>query len=468
MDPLLHTEIDKSDKIIVETDLNAWVDLVITIDEKRIHEKEMRHCISRNGIQPDSSKVDHIKNWPCPKYASNVHKFPGLICFVATFLKNLADHTVVLTPLTTKDTEKSFPEWTLAHQFAFDAIKALILSSDCLTVIDHANPGDNKIFVMCNANDWHTGTVLSWGPTWETSYTVAFDSMQLKGVQKNYPVYEKELLAIVRALKKWHAELLEMDFTVYMDHRTLKNFATQKDLSWRQACWNEFLSQFEFTINYIQGEDNTATDALSRLPPDNDDDTSSDLDLDLPLTHQWTSWGTSSPATAAILKVTTDPSILATIQAGYKEDDFCKKLVSMEYIGDHLIIPCIGTLHEDLFCLAYDCLGHFGADKAYTALHDCYYWPSMHWDLELDYIPICIQCQRNKSLTMKACGPLHPFPISDNHEDSIAMDFIGPLPEDNGFDCILTITDRLGSDIKIVPVHTDINASQLAEVFFHE
>jgi hypothetical protein len=46
------------------------------------------------------------------------------------------------------------------------------------------------------------------------------------------------------------------------------------------------------------------------------------------------------------------------------------------------------------------------------------------------------------------------------------MDFIGPLPTDEGYDCILTITDRLGSDIRIIPTKISITAEDLAVVFF--
>jgi ''chromo'' (CHRromatin Organisation MOdifier) domain./Integrase core domain. len=46
------------------------------------------------------------------------------------------------------------------------------------------------------------------------------------------------------------------------------------------------------------------------------------------------------------------------------------------------------------------------------------------------------------------------------------MDFVGPLPEDEGFNCIMTMTDRLGSDIRIAPTRTDLTAEELAEVFF--
>jgi hypothetical protein len=57
-----------------------------------------------------------------------------------------------------------------------------------------------------------------------------------------------------------------MPFTVYTDHRTLENFMTQRELSRRQARWQEFFGQYDFTIQYIKGEDNMVADALSRLP----------------------------------------------------------------------------------------------------------------------------------------------------------------------------------------------------------
>jgi hypothetical protein len=92
----------------------------------------------------------------------------------------------------------------------------------------------------------------------------------------------------------------------------------------------------------------------------------------------------------------------------------------------------------------------------------------MQKDLEQAYIPACAYCQRNKSATTKPIGPLHPLPVPDRHCDSVAIDFIGPLPPDNGFDCIVTFTNRLGSKIQIVPTTTSLNAEGLAELFFRE
>jgi len=126
------------------------------------------HHISACGIKPNSSKVEKILNWPVPKSTTDVCAFMGLVRYVAAFLPKLADYMTILMPLTTNDSQKHFPIWTDEHQYVFDSIKALVISSDCLTVIDHENPSDNKFFVTSDASDWQTGAVLSFGPTWKT------------------------------------------------------------------------------------------------------------------------------------------------------------------------------------------------------------------------------------------------------------------------------------------------------------
>jgi hypothetical protein len=67
---------------------------------------------------------------------------------------------------------------------------------------------------------------------------------------------------------------------------------------------------------------------------------------------------------------------------------------------------------------------------------------------------------------MKPIGPLHPLPVPDGRCDSVAMDFIGLLPKDNGYDMILTSMDRLGSNIHLFPTVSTLTAKQLAEIFF--
>jgi hypothetical protein len=64
------------------------------------------HHISQWGIEPNSSKIEKVMNWPVPKNVTNVHSFLGLVQYMSIFLPKLADHMCILTPLTTKDAKK--------------------------------------------------------------------------------------------------------------------------------------------------------------------------------------------------------------------------------------------------------------------------------------------------------------------------------------------------------------------------
>ena len=82
-------------------------------------------------------------------------------------------------------------------------------------------------------------------------------------MEKNYPVHEKELLAIIKSLKKWRSYLLGVRFEIYTNHQTLEYFQSQKEMSRRQMRWSMYLVDFDYSITYIHGELNTAADALS-------------------------------------------------------------------------------------------------------------------------------------------------------------------------------------------------------------
>jgi RNase H-like domain found in reverse transcriptase/Reverse transcriptase (RNA-dependent DNA polymerase) len=224
------------------------------------------HRISQFGIEADSSKASKIMEWPIPSSATEVRQFLGLVRYLGAFLPCLAnDHTAILNKLTGKDAEHSFPSWSQVHQNAFDAIKHIVCSRECLTVIDHSKLEINNFFVTCDASDKVTGAVLSFGKTWETARPVAFDSMPLKDAELNYAMHEKELLAILRAFRKWKSDLIGCPFYVYTDHKTLLNYHTQRNMSRRQARWMEEMSIFDCKFVYVKGEDNTVADTLSHL-----------------------------------------------------------------------------------------------------------------------------------------------------------------------------------------------------------
>jgi hypothetical protein len=132
------------------------------------------HHISTGGIETNMSKVDKILQWPTPWNTTDVRLFLGLVQYISLFLPKLADFTCILTPLTMKEARRNFPAWINEHQNSFEEIKALVVSQECLTTIDHANMGDDKVFVTCDASDWCTGATLSVGTSWELARPVAF------------------------------------------------------------------------------------------------------------------------------------------------------------------------------------------------------------------------------------------------------------------------------------------------------
>jgi len=221
------------------------------------------HHISTCGIKADTKKVDHILSWPIPNSATETRGFLGLVRYIAAFLPSLTDHTGVLTKLMMKDSGKNFPPWVPKYQMAFDVIKTIVTGWECLTMIDFTKMPEFKIFVTTDASNKCSGAILLFGHTWESAHPVTFNPMTFKGTELNYPVHEKELLAVIWALKKWQVDLLGSSFFIYTDHKTLKNFTSQKDLSHCQACWMELMSQFNTKIVYIKGEDNCIADALS-------------------------------------------------------------------------------------------------------------------------------------------------------------------------------------------------------------
>src|ERR1700761_9043759 len=88
----------------------------------------------------------------------------------------------------------------------------------------------------------------------------------------NYGICDKELLAIVMVLEKWHIYLHALPttrlFTIYTDHHNLQTFATKALLSRRQARWAQELAQYDFKIIFRPGKQNGKADALTRRSGD--------------------------------------------------------------------------------------------------------------------------------------------------------------------------------------------------------
>ncbi|MBW0523289.1 hypothetical protein O181_063004 [Austropuccinia psidii MF-1] len=129
-------------------------------------------------------------------------------------------------------------------------------------ILSHFNPSLPTI-VETDASDYALGAILSQVSD-SGKHLSSFDSCKLLQAELNYEINDKELLGIVGALKRWRAFLLSLDdsFEVLKDHSSLQYFMSSKALTFPQARWAEFLSEFHFSITYCPGRLATLPDAL--------------------------------------------------------------------------------------------------------------------------------------------------------------------------------------------------------------
>ena len=101
-------------------------------------------------------------------------------------------------------------------------------------------------------------------------HPVAFFSRKHSPQEINYEIYDKELLAIIRSFEEWRPMLegAGLPVKILTDHRNLVYFMSTKQLSRRQARWSEFLSRFNFVIQYRPGKLGAKPDALTRRSGD--------------------------------------------------------------------------------------------------------------------------------------------------------------------------------------------------------
>jgi hypothetical protein len=78
-------------------------------------------------------------------------------------------------------------------------------------------------------------------------------------------MYDKEMLAIMRALEEWRSLLVgtSKPFEILMDHQNLMYFCEPQKLTSRQVNWTTKLQDYDFVIKHVSGTSNIPADALS-------------------------------------------------------------------------------------------------------------------------------------------------------------------------------------------------------------
>ena len=209
----------------------------------------------------DPVKIVGIKDWPMPVKVKDVHSFLGFCNFYCAFIRGFANVAKPLNVLTKKDHEWN---WTPDCQRAFDTLKLRVTSEPILAHLELKKQFELEV----DASGFAVGAVLLQKKDNSKQHPIGYYLSTLNEAERNYDIYDLELLAIVKALKHWHPLLAGSPhkIKVFSDHMNLKYWRDPQKISRQVAQEVLELSEYDLEIHHIKGTSNGRADTLSRRP----------------------------------------------------------------------------------------------------------------------------------------------------------------------------------------------------------
>ena len=188
-----------------------------------------------------------IKEAPNPTCVTELKSYLGLLTYYSKFLPNLS---TTLAPLYTL-LQKDYPwRWTGEEEKAFITSKELLTSESLLV---HFDP-KLKLILASDASAYDIGVVLAHCLPDGSEKPIGYVSRSLSKAERNYSQLEKEGLACIFGVKKFHSYLFGHSFELVTDHKPLltllnEHKATSPQASARIRHWSLILAAYEYTIN---------------------------------------------------------------------------------------------------------------------------------------------------------------------------------------------------------------------------
>jgi hypothetical protein len=225
--------------------------------------KLLGHMITPDGVSMDPMKQKEILEWPPPTIGTGVASFLGLGTFLRDHIRYYADLTAPFEKIKKSVTPI---EWTPLLTQQFQALKRAFSTAPFLKF-----PDFNKRFaVACDASHTGVGGVIYQPDDEDDTITptniVGIVSKQLTPSQQRYPVYKKELWALVYCLRKFHTFIHGRQAVhVHTDHKPLIHIFKQTNLATALQQWLDVILDYDLIIKYRPGVLNVVPDALSRM-----------------------------------------------------------------------------------------------------------------------------------------------------------------------------------------------------------
>ncbi|KFD67385.1 hypothetical protein M514_20421 [Trichuris suis] len=225
--------------------------------------KYLGFIVDKHGRRPDPDKIAAIQRMPPPHDMQSLRSFLGLLSYYGAFVRQMRDLRAPLDSLLKKET--AFV-WSPLRQVSFDKAKRTLQSNLLLTHFDPAV----DVVVAADASNNGLGAVIFHRFPDRTEKPIAHASRSLLPAEKNYSQIEKEALALVFAVRKFHRMLHGRRFTLLTDHQpSLDIFGTKKGIPLytanRLQRWATTLLGYDFGLEYRSTSNFGNADALSRL-----------------------------------------------------------------------------------------------------------------------------------------------------------------------------------------------------------
>ena len=389
--------------------------------------------IDSNGIHPTKDKVRAIVEAPNPTNKKQVQSYLGMINFYRRFIPNCS---TILEPLNSLLRDDIKWVWGKEQEKAFKLSKLNLLNSEALV---HFNP-KLPITIVADSSAYGVGAVLCHDIDGQER-PVTFASRTLSQSERNYSQIEKEALAIIFALKKFHNYAWGQNIKIVTDHKPLLGiFSPEKPIppmaSGRIQRWALMLQAYKLTIVHRSGAVLGTADALSRLPLPKTEE-------NVPVPCEWTNlvnFLDHSPVTAVDIKNASRTDI--TISTVIKHCELGWPLAIDE--GNPEVLPYFRRkteLHVQGGCLLWGYRivvppklrksiieelhgGHVGASRMKEFARSYVWWPNLDKDLE-DVVKQCPECFQNARSPGRA--ELHPWEWPSQPWHRLHIDYAGPV-----------------------------------------
>jgi hypothetical protein len=453
-------------------------DLYLKPEKCEFEKQEIEYLgmIIRPGeVCMDPGKVSAVRDWPTPTTLRDVRAFIGFSNFYRRFIKDFSSIARPLHDLTKKDVPW---QWHAEQQHAFDTLKEKFCQEPILKVYDP----NLETRVEVDASGYATGGILSQKYPDGLWHPIAYRSSSMSKEERNYEIYDREMLGCIRALEDWRHYLEGISFEIVTDHKNIEWWASMRDLNRRQARWTLYLSRFSFKITYRKGELMQA-DTLSRFSTDQVSDKEDNRQVQvLKPEHfiraakahfvpevdslgdriRWASLREAEVIEGLKSIDKNAPKALTNGTMMWEEDD------GFVYYKGRLYVPNDRKLRQDVVKSCHDTIlaGHPGKNGTTELVSRYYWWPRMAGFISA-YVEGCDRCQRyQKDLHPKAL--IQPQEVPEGPWQTIGIDLIGPLPVSRGKDAILNIVDHYTKQIHLFPVTTQLTADGVASIYFEQ